>query len=131
MKHVMIIIGMLLLASAVSCQEADTSGDAAGDADANKETVGGPVAEDKTTTPLEECEALLEEARKTGFAIGDLAAATEAWDKAADGLLNHMYTVDQARWLTMDSEVKKAREKIAKMAEMKAREVRQKQGPDR
>ncbi|MDP6544294.1 MAG: hypothetical protein QGH60_09905 [Phycisphaerae bacterium] len=115
MKRAMIILGMLLLASVISCQKADTNEPPAGDADVKKEAVGDPDADDKIVTPLAECEALLDEARKTGFASGDLEAAWEAWDKAAAGLQNHMYTVDQARWLEMQSEVKKARERLRKM----------------
>ena len=115
----MTIVGMLLLVLSVSCRKADTNGQAVGDTEANKEAIADIDAEDKIVTPLEECEVLLDEARKTGFVVSDIEAATEAWDKAADGLQNHMYTVDQARWLTMNSEVKQAR---AKLAAMKARQ---------
>ena len=60
----------------------------------------------------DEVDALMAAARKADS--GDAGSALAAWDKASAGLQRLKQHIDQAKWLRMDSEVKKARTKLMK-----------------
>ena len=107
----MTIVGMLLLASAISCRKADTD-EGAVKQKAIPETA---PAETRPVDPLDECQTLIEAARKVSLVVGDTNAAMAAWDKVAECLHDCMYTSNQVYWLQMKSEVDKARVKIAKL----------------
>jgi len=111
MKRAMTIIGMLLLAFAISCRKADTNegvvGDAAVKTKAIPETAG---AETRPVDPLDECQTLIEAARKVNSI--DTKAAMAAWGEVAERLHDCMYTSNQVYWLQMKSEVEKARARI-------------------
>ncbi|MBL7219735.1 MAG: hypothetical protein ISS69_06465 [Phycisphaerae bacterium] len=114
MKRAVTIVGMLLLTFAISCRKADTSGQAAGDTGAKTKAIPETAgAETRAVDPLDECQTLIEAARKVNSI--DTKAAMAAWDEAAERLHDCMYTSNQVYWLQMNAEVEKARAKIAKM----------------
>jgi len=114
MKRAATIVGMLLLTFAVSCRKADTGSQAGGGqtvkTKAMPETAG---AETGPVDPLDECQTLIEAARKVS--LTDTNTAKAAWDEAAERLHDCMYTSNQVYWLQMNAEVEKARAKIARM----------------
>ena len=97
-------MGMLSLAFAVSCREAEINGKPVGNADAEDKTI---EIQRLKAESLKECQALLTEARKANS--GEIAAALSAWDEASLGLQRHKQYIDPPRWLTMQGEVDKAR----------------------
>ena len=114
MKRAMTIVCMLLLAGSVSCRKADTNEGAAGDATVKTKAIPETTpAEARAVDPLDECQTLIEAARKVNST--DTKAAMAAWDEVAERLHDCMYTSNQVYWLQMKSEVDKARAKIARM----------------
>ena len=114
MKRAVTIVGMLLLTFAISCRKADTSEGVVGDTGAKTKAIPETAgAETGPVDPLDECQTLIEAARKVNSI--DTKAAMAAWDEAAERLHDCMYTSNQVYWLQMNAEVEKARAKIAKM----------------
>jgi len=114
MKRAMTIVCMLLLAGSVSCRKADTNEGVVGDADAKTKAIPETAgAETGPVDPLDECQMLIEAARKVNSI--DTKAAMAAWDEAAERLHDYMYTSNQVYWLQMKSEIDKARARIARM----------------
>ena len=114
MKRVMTIVGVLLLTFVVSCRNSETTEQPAGDEGTAKETTPttAPAVTEKTVDPLDECQTLLDKARKVSSA--DVKAALKILDQADQRLHDCMYTANQVYWLQMKSELDKAREKIIK-----------------
>jgi len=93
----MTIMGILLLALSLSCRKADTNGESVGDTDAKDKII--------RKQRLDECEALLAEARKVDKT--DVGAAIAAHDKAWDALQDHKENIDPLKHAQMVSEVRK------------------------
>jgi len=107
MKRVIIVMGMLLLAFLVSCRKEAT----------NQEATGDPNARDRIIRKqsLDECEALLAEARKTDW--NDAGAAIEAYNKVLAALQDHKDDIDPSKHAEMAGEIRKA---IAALVKHKA-----------
>jgi hypothetical protein len=116
MKHVMTIIGVLLLTFVVSCRNSETTEQPASDEGTAKEATPttAPAVTEKTIGPLDECQTLLDKARKVSST--DIKSALKILDQADQCLHDCMYTANQVYWLQMESELTGAREKIVERA---------------
>ena len=120
MERTMTIAGVLLLTLVISCRETDTNEAPISDATVKTKVIPETSpAEDKPIDPLDECQALLDQARKAGST--DIQAAIKALDQADQCLHDCMYTANQVYWLQMNSELKQARTELIKAQQEKDR----------
>ncbi|MDP6634187.1 MAG: hypothetical protein QGG42_04775 [Phycisphaerae bacterium] len=112
MKRTVAITGMLLLATLVSCRKAPTNEQPADDASAGKAAAETNPAADAPLDLLDECQALLDKARKVSRT--DIAAALEIMDEAAERLHDCTYTANQVYWLQMKAELDQFRAKLTR-----------------
>jgi hypothetical protein len=114
MKRVMTIMGVLLLTLVVSCRNSETTEQPAEDGGVVKEAIPttAPAVAEKTIDPLDECQTLLDKARKVSTT--DIRSALKILDQADQRLHDCMYTANQVYWLQMKSELDKARDGLVK-----------------
>ena len=115
MKRVITIVGVLLLALVVSCRNSETTEQPVSDEGLAKEAIPttAQAVTEKTVDPLDECQALLDKARKVGST--DIKAALKILDQADQRLHDCMYTANQVYWLQMQSELAGARGRIVQI----------------
>ncbi len=105
MRSAIIIVCMTLLTMSVSCRKTDT-----GDSPNADMSAVQPSAASKPADPLDECQALLDNAVKVRPT--DPAAALEILDQAFERLHDCTYTANQVYWLQMHSKLKQARAEL-------------------
>ena len=103
MKRIFVVASLVLLAMSVSCSKTDS--DVPGGKGSVAETA--PAAEDPPVDMLDECQSLLDKARK--MRSTDPKAALEILDEAFQRLHDCTYTANQVYWLQMKSELDEAR----------------------
>lgn len=115
MKYAVAVICAVLLTIPVSCRKAATDPQESADySGAKRSAVETRPADDEPVDLLDQCQALLNKARKTSSS--DPAAASDILDEAFERLHDCTYTANQVYWLQMHTELKQARERLTRAA---------------